>query len=346
MSSSSDTFAESPEDWAYERLARNYREQGDDVRWLATLDQYLAAGEDHGLDHAKVRVEIADYYMAKGRWAKAQPYAEAAAQTWAAWAMQCAMRCYEGMKDWDRAELWARRLSERYPQSSVRAWLKFCKRTGHGDIAGGAGPRRAVRRGRRRTRGRRRRWRPQPADALQAGYSSWLQGSTKEAMESMRKAYESTSPLLAGCALMVLADELGDAAQRDAILNDLCAKHRAKAPRMFDVLEMFRDPFARGDRELPDLKALARAVERCETERTRKHRVLRRVVAQEARQAPGCGGLPEALHRNREHECLVEAHRWRRSATQERRFRPGHGGSTAAEVILSQGRRKAGRVRD
>jgi hypothetical protein len=253
---------ESPEDWAYERLAKNYREQGDDARWLATLDQYLAAGEDHGLDQAKIRVEIADYYMAKGQWAKAQPYAEAAAQTWAAWAMQCAMRCYEGMKDWERAELWAQRLSERYPQSSVRAWLKFCQRTGHGDIAaaralveqfaGAVGePEVAA-----ADRGQ------QPADPLETGYSSWLQGSAKEAMASLRKAYdESKSPLLAGCALMVLADEQGDAAQRDAILADLCARHRAKAPRMFDVLEMFRDPFARGDRALPDLKALARAVE-------------------------------------------------------------------------------------
>ena len=80
-------------------------------------------------------------------------------------------------------------------------------------------------------------------------------------MNSMRKAYESTSPLLAGCALVVLADEVGDASQRDAILNELRDKHRAKAPKMFDVLDMFRDSFARGDRELPDLKALDRAVE-------------------------------------------------------------------------------------
>ncbi len=127
--------AESPEYWAFERLAKNYREQGDAARWLATLDRYLAEGEDTGLDHARVRVEIANDYMAKGLWTKAQPYAEAAAATWAAWAMQCAVRCYEGMQDWQRAELWVRRVSERYPDSSLREWLAFCKRTGHGDIA-------------------------------------------------------------------------------------------------------------------------------------------------------------------------------------------------------------------
>jgi tetratricopeptide (TPR) repeat protein len=254
-------IGELPEHWAYERLAKNYLEQGDNARWLATLDQYLASGEDHGLDHAKVRVEIANYYMEKGLWAKAQPYAEAAAETWAGWAMQCAVRCYEGMQDWEQAELWVRRLSERYPDSSLRAWLNFCRRTGHGDIAGARAlveqfgadaadpaPAAVADRG-------------QPTGPLEVGYSTWLRGSPKEAMNSMRKAYESTSPLLAGCALVVLADEVGDASQRDAILNELRDKHRAKAPKMFDVLDMFRDSFARGDRELPDLKALGRAIE-------------------------------------------------------------------------------------
>ncbi len=54
---------------------------------------------------------------------------------------------------------------------------------------------------------------------------------------------------------------MGDGAQRDAILNDVRAKHRAAAPKMFNVLEMFRDAFAHGDKELPDPKALGRAVD-------------------------------------------------------------------------------------
>ena len=309
-------IALSPEHWAFERLAKNFFEQGDTAGWLATLDRYLAAGEDHGLDHATVRVEIANYYMGKGMWAKAQPYAEAAAETWAAWAMQCAVRCYEGMKDWERAELWVQRLSERYPNSSVRAWLNFCKRTGHGDIAAAralvaqfgadAGDPNAA----AAADG------AQPASLLEAGYSAWLQGSTKEAMNNMRKAYETTSPLLSGCAVLVLADELNDRAQRDAILDDLHDKHRSRAPRMFAVLEMFRDSFAKGDRELPDLKALDRAVANVKPN-ARKHRVLRGVVAQKTWQGPGCRGLSEALHRNSHDKRLVEAHRRRRPANQE-----------------------------
>src|SRR5262249_53433951 len=158
------------------------------------------------------------------QWAKAQPYAEAAAQTWAAWAIECAMRCYEGMEDWPRAELWIRRLSERYPGRSLRAWLEFCKRTGHGDIEAakalvapfGApvdqpGPAAVAAR-------------PEPAGPLQQGFAAWQDGNTKEAMASLREAHEATKPVLAGCALMILADAQGDTAQRDALLDELCTR--------------------------------------------------------------------------------------------------------------------------
>lgn len=251
---------ESPESWAFERLAANYKAQGDVTRWLATLDQYLKSGEDHGLDHARVRVEIANYYMANGQWEKAQPYAEAAAQTWAGWAMQCASRCYEGMKDWDRAELWVRRTSERYPGTALREWLKFCQRTGHGDINAAKAlieqfgvpvvdPAAQVAAAR-----------AEVAGTLEQGFGAWQKGESKEATDTLRKAWESSSPLLAGCALAALADEQGDTAQRDAFLGEVCTKHRAKAPKMIAVLQMFRDSFAKGDRDVPDPKDLERAV--------------------------------------------------------------------------------------
>ena len=127
-------------------------------------------------------------------WAKAQPYAEAAAQTWAGWAMQCAVRCYEGMKDWERAELWVRRLSERYPDSSLRAWLNFCKRTGHGDHRGGAGPGRSSSVRKPATRARGRRLRPSPPTPWRPAMPPGCKGPRKEAMDNMRKAYESDEP--------------------------------------------------------------------------------------------------------------------------------------------------------
>ena len=256
-------IARAPEAWAFTRLAKNFREQGDDANWLATLDRYLASGEDHGLEQARVRVEIADYYMKKTQWEKARPYAEAAAETWAAWAMQCAMRCAEGMKDWDRAEAWARRVSERYAGStrSRREWLNFCKRTGHGDRkaaeeyvaqfepAGEAAVVPAAPAGNA----------PAPAVALEAGFDAWLKGSTRRAAEHFTKA-AAANPFLADCSLMAIADDQGDAARRDALLAELCANHRARSPKMVQALELFRAAFARGDREVPDLKALADAI--------------------------------------------------------------------------------------
>ena len=86
----------SPDLWAYQTLAANYKAQGKIDRWLETLEKFLNNVEDLGLDHAKVRVEIADYYMGLKQWDKAKPYAEAAAQTWAGWAMECAARCAGG----------------------------------------------------------------------------------------------------------------------------------------------------------------------------------------------------------------------------------------------------------
>ena len=80
----------SPDRWAYRALADNFRLQGKIDRWQATLDNFLTKVEDLGLDHAQVRVEIANYYMGLGQWDKAKPYAEDAAATWAEWAMMCA----------------------------------------------------------------------------------------------------------------------------------------------------------------------------------------------------------------------------------------------------------------
>ena len=99
-----------PDDfWAYEMLASGYKSRGDIKRWQEILEESLKT-EDSGLNHAKARVALADYYMSLGQWAKAEPFAEAAGETWAEWAMQCAKRCAEGREDWRRGEVWAQRV--------------------------------------------------------------------------------------------------------------------------------------------------------------------------------------------------------------------------------------------
>lgn len=124
----------SPDLWAYRLLADRAKGRGDLIRWKSILDDYLDKEEDHGLDHAKVRVEVAEFLMSKGLYGEAQPYAEAAAETWAGWAMQTAQRCAEGQEDWDAAEKWARNRALRYPNASAYDWVDFCVRTGEGHL--------------------------------------------------------------------------------------------------------------------------------------------------------------------------------------------------------------------
>lgn len=248
---------ESPEHWAFERLAKNYKEQGDDARWLEILNRYLSEGEDHGLEHAKVQVEIADYYMDQRQFAKARPFADDAAQTGAGWAMLCVGRCYEGLKEWKRAEAWYQLLSQRYPSSSIGAWLKFCKRTGHGDLKS-AQQLVDLYNARVATLLKSQ---PQPTDPLDAGYSAWLSGAKAEAVEHFRKAYQSSAPIMSGLSLMAIADEEGDAQQRDGILKEMAAKYAARSPKLFNVLKLFSDAFAKGDRAVPESGALEAALQ-------------------------------------------------------------------------------------
>ena len=113
----------SGDEWAYQELSACYEARGDHNRAKAALDDYLNKTESAGLKHAQVQVQIATDLMKQGRWKEAQPYAEAAAETWAAFGMDCASQCAEGLKDWDRAELWSRRVSERYPRTAGRAGI-------------------------------------------------------------------------------------------------------------------------------------------------------------------------------------------------------------------------------
>ena len=94
----------SPDYWGYHTLAENYKARNDLKRWQEILDEFLANGEDLGLDHAKVGVELAEHFMRQKLWDKAWPYAESAAESWAQWAMDCARRCALAMEKLDEAE--------------------------------------------------------------------------------------------------------------------------------------------------------------------------------------------------------------------------------------------------
>jgi tetratricopeptide (TPR) repeat protein len=243
----------SPDPWAYRTLAECYKARGDNDRWLATLDEFLTKTEPAGLEHAKLQVDIANDLMKRGRWADAKKYAEPAAETWAGWAMICASECNEGLKDWDRAELWVRRAAERYPQAQGASWYRFCKRTGHGDIQAARAFAEAHNQGAAADR-------PDPAGLERDGFSLWASGSPKQALEAMEQAAQAKPNAANLIAAFLLADEMGDKARRDRLLEDLCSRLETQVPRMVAIGRKMRDSLANGGKGSLDLAAVDRVL--------------------------------------------------------------------------------------
>ncbi len=231
---------QSPDRWAYQSLAACYQARGNIDRWKSTLDDFLTKTEVAGLEHARVQVQLANYYMGQKSWEDAKKYAEPAAETWAAWAMTCASQVNEGLKDWERAELWLQRTSERYPNTSWPDWYLFCKRTGHGDVAAA---RAFVEEYVASVEGR-----PDLANPEVVAYFYWSAGLQQKAIDIMDKVYAADPSPLYGTNRMLLADELGDKARRDQGLEELCTKLKDKVPKTISICQMIRDSLADGSK--------------------------------------------------------------------------------------------------
>ncbi len=228
----------SPDRWAYVKLAECYKARGDADRWKSTLDEYLAKTESAGLEHAEVQVQIANDLMDRGRFAEAKPYAETAAETWANWAMQCAARCNEGLKDWERAELWTRRTTERYPDTSWPLWYLFCKRTGRGDLAAATDfAREFVATAADR---------PELVAPTSAGLFLWSIGLPRQAMPYLIAADTAAPAPLEMFCVALIADELGDKALRDRSFQQYINKFQGSAPLSVALVQQIVESLADG----------------------------------------------------------------------------------------------------
>ena len=207
-----------PDRWAHELLAEIYLKQGNTDDWLRIMKGFLQE-EDYALDHAKVRVAIADHFMAIGDFETALPYAVAAAQSWANWAMRCAVQCYEGLGEWADAEVWMRRIAERYASSGLD-WYLWCKRTGRGDVA-------AARRLAEEylvgiaDRGK-------PYDLEMIAIFNILEGEQRVALQHFMDAHDERSSPYDGLHVALLAEQLGDIAMRDTILTEITELDKEK----------------------------------------------------------------------------------------------------------------------
>jgi hypothetical protein len=204
--------------------------------WVATLERYLKE-PDPGLGHAQVQVEIAEHLMGKKDFAKAKPYADAAAETYAAWAMLCAAKCEEGLNNWDTAEQWVRRVAERY-DNTPQVWCTWCLRTGRGDRAAARAlleehlkkndPPRTAR------------------DHMLAGVLNAADGEHAKAAARFAAAHNYNKHDVFLMAAALEYDAAGDAAKRDKVL----AQVSAKGP--YDpVLTLLKATLAKGEKAVP-----------------------------------------------------------------------------------------------
>jgi hypothetical protein len=241
-----------PEYWAFQMLAANYKARGDMKQWQETLERSLDT-EEIGLEHVQAQVQLADYLMEKGQWAKAKDYAEAAGESFAALGMSSAQRCAEGMKDWPRAELWAKRQTERYPEQadSLFRWYLFCTKTGRGDLRGA----RQYTQQLLQERGGLESLHPD----FRANYA-WLNGDLNAAAELFRESYRQ-SPNFGSClSVMATADRLGDRATVEEYRKLLLAKHRQEAPEIVRIIELMLDERSAGKARSFDLRVVNQAL--------------------------------------------------------------------------------------
>ena len=172
-----------------------------------------------------MRVAIANDLMKEGRYDEAWPYAEAAARTWAGWAMTCAQNCAEGLEKWEAAEGYARASSERYPGSMWAVWFLFCERTGHGDIAAARAFTKEM-----------------SADLLESPnlstdtlilitYVQLLCGDNARAAAALRRMPRDTSEMVYVISMAATADLAGADDLRDTALERFCTAFKTDAPK-------------------------------------------------------------------------------------------------------------------
>lgn len=189
------------------RLSRLYLRRGDEERWLATLLSGLEL-EDYGLHHANINHDIARHYLETGRPREALPYAQAAATSGASWAMQGLAWCYEALGQREQALRWHQRVAERYENKP--SWmLLFHHRSGLGEQRLLAELRptleTAAENGDHTAR-------------FERGMLMVLDGDAAGGLDQVLQAMGLAEASYYAVHAALLAQELGDAAQRDAAL--------------------------------------------------------------------------------------------------------------------------------
>lgn len=243
---------------SYWALAATYEQQGNEQLWLETLEEYLKT-PNYGLDHARVQVRIANYYIKKRNWKKARTYADEAAQTWAAWAILKSAECAEAMQDWTTAEELYAAVGQRY-ENQAAEWYLFCKRTGQGrqqpalDLAMSF-----VRRAESDN---------PPYEVDKASVVRILNKQYKEAADDLDKSFRLWSNCGTGLQAALQYDEVGDTQSRDRImarikeLRDTFYENTPITQAWLAMCDLIREHWANPESSKIEVAALEKIVQR------------------------------------------------------------------------------------
>jgi tetratricopeptide (TPR) repeat protein len=246
-----------PDAAAYYLLAESYRMSGNDDKWIETLEQYLSTAPHENLSHARVLVSIAEHLLVKGQAEKALGYAEPAARSGAAWAMNAAMVANERAERFDKAQKWAIANAVHYDQAG--RWLGWCLRTGQGDEkeAWSAA---------REQAGRVNLARASREDLLEVANLHLYEGQPQKALPILKRAYQPAGDPWAGLQAAVIAN---DVATRDEALDAVITRgptpsaDREPRPQLIKLAAWLKANWDKGADPALDLSAVDKLAKEC-----------------------------------------------------------------------------------
>ena len=227
----------------YQRLANYYKGKRDDENWLKAWNDFLKT-PSLGLDHAQVQCEIAQYYANRREWDKALPYADAAGNTGAQWAMSWARTINEANQNWEAAEGHYVDAIGRYRESPLE-WYLFCKRNGVGELSlarAAAFPEGVEE------------FAAIPNMPVYAGLALCLEAKPSKALAIYEKQATSAPAAFTAMQAAMMADSLGQNAKRDKLLK-LLVEQKPPAQHPYDHRPQREELVGLGRQFIGDLAA-------------------------------------------------------------------------------------------
>jgi tetratricopeptide (TPR) repeat protein len=206
---------------SYRLLAKVYKAKNDDVRWKETMEKATQLPSE-GLEQASFQNQIALDLLKHKQWQEAVVYADAAAETGSAWSMITAARCHEMLGEWKKSEELIRAVSERY-DNQLMQWLKWCVRTGRGDVQSASEFARSTYEAKGTAINR--------AQYRNIGHYYLLVDEPEKALLLYQRAYQKAHNPFEGFHAALVADSLGKSDVRDSLLQEIIdARPRVAGP--------------------------------------------------------------------------------------------------------------------